>query len=1005
MDQERDRVQADLRGLLQGEVLCDDLHVQMYSSDASIFEIRPLGVVRPQGPADVVACVQYAADNQIPIHARGAGTGLAGESLGGGLVLDFAHSMRRILEVTPDRVRVQPGVPLSLLNERLAPLGRCFGPDPANRSVTTVGSAIAVNAAGSHWLKVGSTRQQVERLKVVLANGTEVELGEEELQEPTPGEIPTETSQQLAQRVAALVRNHEGLIAERKPRALVNRSGYQLDDLLSGNRVHLARLLVGAEGTLGLITEATLRVQPLPRHRGVLLLLFDRLELAALAAMEMREWGVSACDLLDRRLLRLACELDVDYEMLLPQPTEALLLVEKEGNSPQEVRDALVRLAQHMRHRRKWAFDTRMALERDDIEFFCKLPQRVVPSLYRLKGSTRPLPFVEDIVVPPDELPGFLVQLQNVLKKHQVTASLFGHVGHGQLHIRPFLDLSDPEHIRRMQHLARDLYQEVLEVGGTVSGEHADGLSRTWFLREQYGALYPVFVQVKRIFDPQNILNPGKIVDEGGQGLTQNLRPVSRATSVLDETADAGDPDAIGHAVGQAVAATGEVPPLFPLELVWSEQELMETARDCNGCGGCRSTAPGERMCPIFRVEPTEETTPRAKANLMRGVLTGRLDSNLLKTDAFKQLADLCVNCHQCRLECPASVDIPRLMTECKAQYVATNGLSRADWFLTRLDRIAAWASLARPLANGLLGSPLGRWLLEKTFGIAQGRKLPRLAARSFLRQAGRRRLTRPSRRSGRKVLYFMDVYANWFDTQLSEAFVAIMEHNGVSVYVHPRQQQSGMAMISVGAVERARRTAALNVQLLADSVRQGYQIVTTEPSAALALSRDYPHLVDDEDAVLVAENTSEACSYLWKLHLAGQLELDLKPINLTVGYHEPCHLRALETGTSGAKLLRLIPGLTVRPLPDACSGMAGTYGMKRQNYLRSLRVGWELISSMRSPSIQVGTTECSCCKLQMSQGTSKQTVHPLKLLAVAYGLLPEAAVLHQTSGKELAAP
>ncbi|MFM8930386.1 MAG: substrate-binding domain-containing protein, partial [Gemmataceae bacterium] len=290
---------------------------------------------------------------------------------------------------------------------------------------------------------------------------------------------------------------------------------------------------------------------------------------------------------------------------------------------------------------------------------------------------------------------------------NQVTASLFGHVGHGQLHIRPFLDLSDPEHIRRMQHLARDLYQEVLEVGGTISGEHADGLSRTWFLREQYGPLYPVFVQVKRIFDPQNILNPGKIVDEGGQGLTQNLRPLSRASGELDETADAGDPDAIGHAVGQAAGAGAETPPLFPLELAWSEQELMETARDCNGCGGCRSTAPGERMCPIFRVEPTEETTPRAKANLMRAVLTGRLDANLLKTDAFKQLADLCVNCHQCRLECPASVDIPRLMTECKGQYVATNGLSRADWFLTRLDRVAAWASLVRPFANGLLASPV----------------------------------------------------------------------------------------------------------------------------------------------------------------------------------------------------------------------------------------------------------------------------------------------------------
>lgn len=994
MDQERDRVQADLRGLLTGEVYCDDIHVQMYASDASIFEIRPLGVVRPRNTADVVACVQYAAENQIPIHARGAGTGLAGESLGGGLVLDFAHHMNRILDVSADRVRVQPGVILGSLNDRLADFDRCFGPDPANRSVTTMGSVLSVNAAGSHWMKTGAARRHVESLTVVLATGEVVQLNQHAVVD-APSEEPLGTTSVLAQRMAGLIRTYEPLILEHRPRALVNRSGYQLDDLLVGDTIDLAKLMVGAEGTLGLITEATVRVHELPRHRGIVLLLFDRLELAAHAAMEMPKYGVSACDLLDRRLLRLACESDVNYESYFPQQTEALLLVEKEGQTPQEVRDALAAIVQQIRRRRKWAFDARLALERDDIEFFWRLPQRVVPSLYRLKGNTRPLPFIEDVVVPPTELPSFLVRLQNVLKKHQVTASLFGHVGHGQLHIRPFLDLADPEHIRRMQQLARDLYLEVLEVGGTISGEHADGLSRTWFLREQFGPLYSVFVQVKRIFDPQNILNPGKIVDEAGQSLTQNLRPVTRSPLSFEEAA----PEAESELTVAEITPTN-APPLFPLELAWDENDLMQAARNCNGCGGCRTTADNERMCPIFRYAPSEEATPRAKANLMRAVLTGRLDANLLKTDQLKHVADLCVNCHQCRLECPANVDIPRLMTECKAQYVTTNGLSRSDWFLTRLESIASWASLVRPFANGALHSPLGRWMLEKMFGIAQGRKLPRIAARHFLRQAARRRLTRPTRRSGRKVLYFIDVYANWFDTQVAEALVAVMEHNGVSVYVHPRQQPSGMALISVGAVERARRIAAMNVQLLADAVRQGYHVVASEPSAALALTRDYPHLVDDEDAILVAENSSEACSYLWKLHQSGQLELDLRPINLTVGYHEPCHLRALETGTSGANLLRLIPGLTVRGLPDSCSGMAGTFGLKRDNYRTSLRMGWPLISAMRAPSIQVGTTECSCCKLQMVQGTSKPTVHPLKLLAVAYGLMSESAILPSSTSR-----
>jgi FAD/FMN-containing dehydrogenase/Fe-S oxidoreductase len=995
MDQERDRVQADLRGVLEGEVHCDDIFVQMYASDASIYEIKPLGVVRPRTTNDVVACVRYAAENQIPIHARGAGTGLAGESLGRGLILDCSHFMRRVIRIEEDQVTVQPGVVLGQLNQQLAAIGRCFGPDPANRTVTTMGSVVAIDAGGSHWLKYGSARRHVRSLQVVLANGEVVQFGQHTI---TP---PTETSDAaavLAHQVAALIEANTELIAQYKSQAPVNRSGYRLDDVLDHDRIHLARLFAGSEGTLGVITEATLATQPLPKHRGVALLLFDRLENAANAAVEIQRMGVTACDLMDRRLLRLACESDVNYELLLPSGTEALLLVEKEGDSPAEVRDGLGQIVHLIRRRRRLAFDARIALEPDDIDLYWRLPQHVVPTLYRLKGSTRPLPFVEDIVVPPTELTEFLVTLQNVLKKHQVTASLFGHIGHGQLHIRPFLDLADPDHVRRMQHLARDLYQEVLRVGGTISGEHGDGLSRTWFLREQYGPLYAVFEQLKRLFDPQGVFNPGKIIDESGQSVAQNLRPVSRVSRSIDELADSSEPD------GVAPAPRPAGPHLIQLELNWDYAEIMQTARACNGCGICRTQADTERMCPIFRIAPAEESTPRAKANLMRAILTGQLDATLLKSDALKGVADLCVNCHQCRLECPANVDIPRLMIECKAQYVADNGLSAADWFLTRLDRIAAWASLFRPVANWAVGNRHARWLGDKLLGIAQGRKLPRVAARSFLRQAGRRRLTRPNRSSGHKVLYFVDIYANWFDTQLADALVAVMEHNGISVFVHPDQQQAGMAMISLGALDRARHVAQTNSRLLADAVRQGYHIVTTEPAAALALTREYVNLLDDEDARLVADNSSEACSYLWKLHQSGQLELDLKPLNFSVGYHEPCHMRALAGGTPGANLLQLIPGLSVRTLPSGCSGMAGTFGMKRDNFRSSLRAGWSLISNMRSPLIQVGTTECSCCKLQMEQGTSKPTIHPLKLLALAYGLLPEIGRQRQVPGEDLVA-
>ncbi|MEX2561496.1 MAG: heterodisulfide reductase-related iron-sulfur binding cluster, partial [Pirellulales bacterium] len=265
-----------------------------------------------------------------------------------------------------------------------------------------------------------------------------------------------------------------------------------------------------------------------------------------------------------------------------------------------------------------------------------------------------------------------------------------------------------------------------------------------------------------------------------------------------------------------------------------------------------------------------------------------------------------------------------------------------------------------------------------------------------------RRRLTRPTRRSGRKVLYFVDTYANFHDPQLAEALVAVLEHNGVAVFVHPEQTQSGMAMVSLGALDRARKVAARNVSLLAEAVRQGYTIVASEPSAALCLTREYPDLLEDEDARLVADNTSEACTYLWNLHLVGKLQLDLKPVNASLGYHMPCHMKALEVGSPGLNLLRLIPGLWVQPVERGCSGMAGTFGLKRENYRSSLRAGWPLISAVRESTWQAGTTECSSCKIQMEQGGSKPTIHPLKLLALAYGLMPEISALLTARSQEL---
>jgi len=1016
MDQERERIEADLRGLLRGEVRCGDPFVQMHASDASLYEIAPLGVVRPRGVQDVVACLQYAAENNLPIHARGAGTGTAGQALGPGLVLDFSHFMRRIVAMDGNTIRVQSGMVLGQLNRHLAEYGRTFGPDPATSEETTLGGLLAIDASGSHWLRYGSARDHIVSMQAVLANGEVIEACPI-VPSAADADGINGRDRQLASQLAEMLTKHAKTIAANQPQSIVNHCGYQLNDIAANNHIDLAKMLVGSEGTLALITEATIRTTPLPKHRGVVLLFFDRLERAARASLQVREMGVTACDLLGRRILSIARDTDVRFDLLIPHHAEALLLVEYHGDTAHEVQDRVKHLVDYIGRRKRLAFDSQVAFDPDEVDLFWQLVTRIIPSFYQSTGTTRPLPFVEDMAVPPEQLPDFLVRVQNILKRHGVTASSYIHAGHGQLHLRPILNLADPNHRKKLRPLATDLYQEVAEVGGTIAGDRGLGLSRSGFIHQQYESLEGVFRGIKRLFDPQHLLNPGKIVTGAGPELIErSLRPLSTATAnPSPSTALSSGAIATNKATKTATNQATEkstarptqpnVPAGWPneIQLNWNLTQISNAAHHCDGCGDCRTQSPETRMCPIFRLLLSEESSPRAKANLMRAILTGQLPPSELTTNDFKQLADLCVHCHQCRLECPARVDIPQLMTECKGQFVATNGLRPSEAFITRLDTVAAIGSLFNPLTNWALGNRQMRWLLEKMFGISQRRKLPRVASRSFMHWAHRHRLTRHTSRADdapHKVALFVDVYANWYDVQLAKALVAILRRNEVAVYVPPTQHQSGMAAVALGTLDRAKYLAAHNVTILAEAIRQDYHIITPEPAAALCLTHEYPQLIDDDDAHLVAENTSEACTYLWKLHRERILDLNLSPINKTVGYHMPCHLKALKVGSPGEYLMGLIPGLTIQRLEEGCSGMAGTFGLKRENFRHSIRAGRGLIASLRDPEIEYGATECSACKLQMEQGTTKPTIHPIKLLALAYGVMPELTkLLHAQSG------
>lgn len=960
-----DRIAEDLRGQVAGDVLDDDLSRRLYASDGSLYEITPSVIVRPRVTADVAATLRYAAAEGVPVHARGGGSGLAGGCLGSGIVIDFSRYMRRVLSDDGGTVRVQPGLVHADLNRQLAESGRVFGPDPAMTEVTTLGGVAAVDASGSRRLAYGSARDHVVGMTVVAGEGRLVQTN-------ASGEV-TDHAAKLSRQLFKFLDGERTTIKEHTPRGCVNTSGYALDAALGQDNVDLTQLLLGAEGTLGIITELTLRTSAAPRHVGSALLTFPSLELAAEAVQVLAPLGLASCDLIDRRRLSLARQADPRYEMLLSGAAEAVLHVEVFAESDADRMNRLQQIVDAVRGEESLAAEALVADTYEDGLLFTGLSRMLVSALHGIKGNRRAVPSVEDIALPPAALPQFFLRLQQTLKRREVTASVYGHVGHGQLHLRPMLDLTMPSDVRRLEALASDLYDTVWLLGGTISGEHGDGLSRTPFTSRQHGPLVNVFRGVKAILDPSGVLNPGKVVPSPGGRMTHALRRTGN--------------ERLQSQPAEPAAGPAEV---IELQLDWSPAQAAEASRLCNGCGACRTQGTDTRMCPIFRYTPREEASPRAKANLVRGVLSGELPPETLLLDDAKQVADLCVNCHQCRLDCPAKVDIPKLMLEAKASYVATNGLQRDAWWSARIDAVAALASRWPRLANATLRSRSMRWLFERTIGLAAGRRVLPFASRTYIDQAATRKLHRPAEQA-EKIYYFVDTFANRFDTQLATAFERVVRRHDVGFYVPTDQSHSGMAMISQGAIELARRVATRNVARLAEAVRDGHAIVATEPSAVLALTHEYLHLLpDDEDAQLVAANTFEACHYLWRRHSEARLQLDLAPMPYHVAHHTPCHVKALEHGSPAENLLRLIPDLRLVRLEKGCSGMAGTYGLSRRNYRSSLRAGLPLLSELRSGRHQVASTECGACRTQMEQSSPIPTIHPIKLLAASYGLMPE---------------
>ncbi len=939
MDLPSSRLYEDLADSFRGELLIDPVALAAYACDGSLFERQPFAVACPRDRDDVATIVRYAAEHELTVIPRGAGTGSVGGAIGSGIVLDLSRFLRNIGPIVEDTICVEAGVVLDELNRHLRPLGWMYGPSPMTAATTTIGGMLAVNATGTRSLAVGSTMDSVVSMEVVLADGRCVILSDTDRNGEAT--IPAEIAVPVLRLLDDQRSNH-------------NACGNRWNGIATDDAVHWPRLLVGSEGTLGVITSATLRLQPLPTGRGTVLLAFPSLEAAIDSVAGLAATPISACDLFDRRLISLARETHSPWVDLFSPDAEAALLIEWFAASDSERTNILDQVLAVVAATGNAAQVCRIVLDNDEVEALWTMPASLLAMLSRLPGNTRPLPVIADLTVPVAQFEAAVVQIQRVLQHHGLTASLHAHAAIGSLHFRPLAPLPSAESAPMWRDVMQEVAAVVKALGGRCGGGRGSGLA--W---SETGGDRAVSQAIKDFFDPRGVLNP-------------HLQANEQDTSHADPF------------------RTASLPPLQPLLLNWSgRDDVIPESQRCNSCGQCRTTDPAERMCPFFRESYDELASPRAKANTIRQLSSLPAEVDAWETPSGRRLLETCFNCKQCESECPTGVDIPRLMIEAKAQRVAIHGLSRSQWYLSRIPDWMPWLRYGAVAFRPFLRRAWFRWLVERFTSITRHRRFPTWRTKPFLQTAPRAWRTPPTTLNDRVVIYFVDHVANWHEPEIALSAGRILEHHGFHVYVPTDQVRAGMDLVTCGDLERARGLAEKNVAVLGEFARAGCPIVCTEPSAALCLKVEYPRLIDHPDAVHVAKTTQDIGHFLQQLHAAKKLRTDFQPRPTRAAYHQPCHLRAMGPSAPLQELCSLIPGVVSPKIEAGCSGMAGAFGWAKETYEQSVALGQPVARAWESVAATIALSECSSCRQQLEHLTHRRSQHPLVLLAEAYGLIP----------------
>jgi FAD/FMN-containing dehydrogenase/Fe-S oxidoreductase len=941
---------AALRGAVRGEVRFDRLSRALYSTDASVYQIVPLGVVLPRTEEDVLGVLRVCADFGVPLTARGGGTSQAGQCIGPGLVLDCSKHFNDILELNVSErwARVRPGCVLDDLNHAARPYGLHFAPDISTANRATLGGMIANNSSGTRSVVYGKTIDHVLELKTALSDGTVLHaraLRAAELEEKCGRQDREGECYRAVRRLAA---EHAGEIERRYPRILRRVGGYNLDCFVGrADGLNLAHLFVGSEGTLGVTLEAKVRLLELPRARAVLVAQFKGLLEALAATPLILEHRPSAVEVMDRYILDstlLNAEASRLRDFLQGQP-EAILIIELFSDGADELPPRLAALEADLR-RHGLGYHYLAAPAAAEQARIWKLRTLALGLSMAEKGDAKAVSFVEDTAVAPARLRDYIEELLAVIARHGTRAGVYAHASVGCLHVRPVVDLKTAAGVGRFRAIAEEVVGLVLKYGGALSGEHGDGLVRSPFQEKMFGpALYGAFHELKRTFDPTGLLNPGKIVD--APPLTASLRygpgyVTPDVVTTFDFSADGG---------------------------------LTRAAELCAGVGECRKTRAGT-MCPSYQATREEQHCTRGRANSLRLALTGQCDLKGLTDPALMDVFDLCLECKACKAECPTNVDVARLKAEFLHQYYRRHGVPWRARLLGRADRLSRWGSALAPVSSWLARSWVGRWLGEKLLGIDRRRKPPAFARRTFAA-----RFTAVP--GGAPVLLFPDTFTNFYQPEVGLASAELLRRAGGAVSLGPPGLGCcGRPHISNGLLDEAVRLARDNVERLYPWATEGRPIVACEPSCVLTMKDDYPALLRGEERRR-AEVVAGAC-----LTLEEQLDKLLPaapfragPKRLLVQGH--CHQRSLIGMGPLLRLLRRVPGAEVVDLDAGCCGMAGSFGYEREHYEVSRLVGeGRLFPALRRAGEgDVVVAPGFSCRMQIEHFTRLRALHPAGLL------------------------